>query len=42
MKEIKDDEWGEVRSRITLTEMYAEKVYKGLKIFLILKLFLFS
>lgn len=41
-KEIKDDEWGEVRSRITLTEMYAEKVYKGLKIFLILKLFLFS
>lgn len=41
-KEIKDDEWGEVRSCITLTEMYTEESIQGLKIFLILKLFLFS
>ena len=32
---------GRSKIRITLTEMYAEKVYKGLKIFLILKLFYF-
>ena len=41
-KEIKDDEWGEVRSRITLTEMYAEESIQGVEDFLILKLFLFS
>ncbi len=38
-KEIKDDEWGEVRSRITLTEMYAEESIQGVEDFLILKLF---
>ena len=32
-KEIKDDEWGEVRSRITLTEMYAEKSIQGIEDF---------
>ena len=40
-KEIKDDEWGEVKSYITLTEMYTEESIQGLKIFLILKLFYF-
>ncbi|MRQ97684.1 tRNA (N6-threonylcarbamoyladenosine(37)-N6)-methyltransferase TrmO, partial [Bacillus anthracis] len=28
-KEIKDDEWGEVRSCITLTEMYTEESIQG-------------
>ena len=32
-KEIKDDEWGEVRSRITLTEMYAEESIQGIEDF---------
>lgn len=32
-KEIKDDEWGEVRSCITLTEMYTEESIQGIEDF---------
>ena len=32
-KEIKDDEWGEVRSYITLTEMYTEERIQGIEDF---------
>ncbi len=32
-KEIKDDEWGEVRSYITLTEMYTEESIQGIEDF---------
>ncbi len=32
-KEIKDDEWGEVKSYITLTEMYTEKSIQGIEDF---------
>lgn len=38
-KEIKDDEWGEVKSYITLTELYTEESIQGIEDFLILKLF---
>ena len=32
-KEIKDDEWGEVRSCITLTELYTEESIQGIEDF---------
>ncbi len=32
-KEIKDDEWGEVRSCITLTDMYTEESIQGIEDF---------
>ncbi|EJV46095.1 Transcriptional regulator [Bacillus toyonensis] len=32
-KEIKDDEWGEVRSCITLTELYTEESIQGIEAF---------
>lgn len=32
-KEIKDDEWGEVKSYITLTEMYTEESIQGIEDF---------
>ncbi|PFY38855.1 SAM-dependent methyltransferase [Bacillus toyonensis] len=32
-KEIKDDEWGEVRSCITLTELYTEESIQGIEEF---------
>lgn len=37
--EIADDEWGEVRSLITLSESFTEESIQGSKSFLILKLF---
>ncbi len=32
-KQIKDDQWGEVRSYITLTEMYTEESIQGIEDF---------